>query len=239
MSATKPISSRIAKKQQKKLAQQTALIIFLILILILGFLFLILPNIVRVAFNVLDGDVITNSTDDIPPQTPILNAPVEATYSATIKLSGFGEAKSEVVLVLNGNEAEKQIIDDDGTFELETQLTEGENTIATYAIDKAKNESLSSKKYYITLDTQVPSIEIETPENNSRITLRKNQITTVKGTAEPNSKVYIENRLSFADSEGNFSGTYSLTEGDNKITVKAVDKAGNTSELELLVNFAY
>jgi uncharacterized protein YfaP (DUF2135 family) len=239
MPANKPISSRLAKKQQSKLARQTALIIFLIFALILGFLFLVLPNIVRVAFNVLDGDVITNSSDDIPPQTPILNAPVEATHSGEIILSGFGEAKSEIVLVLNGNEAEKQTISDEGTFELEALLTEGENTIATYAIDEAQNESLSSKKYYITLDTQIPTIEIETPENESRVTLRKNQITTVKGITEPNSKVYIGGRLSFANNEGSFAGTYSLAEGDNKILVKAVDKAGNVSELELTINFAY
>jgi len=239
MSANKPIPSRLAKKQQSKLAKQTVLIILLILGLIILFLFFILPNIVKVAFNVLDGDVITTSSDTIPPQTPILNAPVEATYSGTIKLSGFGEAKSEVVLVLNGEELEKKAIADDGTFELEATLTEGDNTITTYAIDEAKNESLSSKKYNIALDTEAPKIEIESPENNAQITLRKNQITEVKGTTEPNSKVYIGNRLSFVDSEGKFSGTYSLNEGENKILVKVIDKAENTSELELTVNFAY
>jgi large repetitive protein len=239
MPTNKPISSRLAKKQQRKLAQQTALIIFLILALILGFLFLILPNIVRVAFNVLDGDVITNSSDDIPPQIPILDAPVEATYSGTIKLTGFGEAKSKIVLVLNGNESDEQTISDEGTFELSADLTEGENSLTTYAIDEAKNESLTSRKYAVTLDTETPTIEIEEPENESRITLRKNQITTVKGLTEPNAKVYIGGRLSFANSDGNFAGTYSLTEGDNKIPVRAVDKAGNELELELTINFAY
>lgn len=239
MPSNKPVSSRLAKKQQKKLAQQTILIIFIIFALILGFLFLVLPNIVRVAFNVLDGDVITNSSDNIPPQVPILNAPVEATHSGSINLSGFGEAKSEVILVLNGEEAEKKIISDEGEFSFEAILTEGENTITTYAIDEAQNESLTSRKYKIILDTQAPTIEIETPENDSRITLRKNQITSVKGITEPNAKVYIGGRLSFANSEGNFAGTFSLKEGENKIQIRSVDKAGNQSELELTINFAY
>lgn len=239
MPVYKPVSSRLAKKQQKKLAQQTVLIIFIIFALILGFLFLVLPNIVRVAFNVLDGDVITNSSDNIPPQIPILNAPVEATHSGSINLSGFGEAKSEVILVLNGEEVEKKTISDEGEFSFDVTLTEGENTITTYAIDEAQNESFTSRKYNIILDTQSPTIEIETPENDSRITLRKNQITAVKGTTEPNAKVYIGGRLSFANSEGNFAGTYSLTEGDNKILIRSVDKAGNQSELELTINFAY
>ncbi|MDH5533857.1 MAG: hypothetical protein OEX81_05550 [Candidatus Pacebacteria bacterium] len=239
MPTNKPVSSRLAKKQQKKLAQQTALIIFVTIVLILGFLFLVLPNIVRVAFNVLDGDVITNSSDNIPPQVPILNAPVEATHSASIKISGFGEAKSEVILVLNGEEVEKKTISDEGEFSFETSLTEGENTITTYAIDESQNESLTSRKYNIILDTESPTIEIETPEDGSSITLRKNQITSVKGITEPNAKVYIGGRLSFANSEGNFAGTYSLIEGENKISIRSVDKAGNQSELELTVNFAY
>ena len=239
MPANKPVSSRLAKKQQKKLAQQTIIIIFIIFALILGFLFLVLPNIVRVAFNVLDGDVITNSSDNIPPQVPILNAPVEATHSGTINLSGFGEAKSEIILILNGEETETKTISDEGEFSFDATLTEGENTITTYAIDEAKNESLTSRKFNITLDTEVPTIEIETPENDSRITLRKNQITSVKGITEPNAKVYIGERLSFANSDGNFAGTYSLKEGENKISIRAIDKAGNQSELELTINFAY
>ncbi|NCN87464.1 MAG: hypothetical protein GW941_01060 [Candidatus Pacebacteria bacterium] len=239
MKTSKPISSRLAKKEHRKLAQQTAIIIFVILALILGFLFLILPNIVRVAFNVLDGDVITNSSDDIPPQVPILDAPVEATYSGTIKLTGYGEAKSEVILVLNGDEADKKIITDEGTFELDAELTEGENSITTYSVDEAKNESLTSKKYSITLDKELPTIQIEEPENESTITLRKNQITTIKGLTEPNARVFISGRLSVANSEGNFTGTYSLQEGENKILIKAIDKAGNESESELTVNFAY
>jgi hypothetical protein len=239
MPSNKPVSSRLAKKQQKKLAQQTALIIFIIFVLILGFLFLVLPNIVRVAFNVLDGDVITNSSDNIPPQIPILNAPVEATHSGSINLSGFGEAKSEVILVLNGEEAERKTISEEGEFSFDAKLTEGENTITTYAIDEAQNESLTSRKYDIILDTELPTIEIETPEDESRITLRKNQITSIKGITEPNAKVYIGGRLSFANSEGNFAGTYSLKEGENKISIRSVDKAGNQSELELTINFAY
>lgn len=239
MKNSKHISSRLAKKQQRKLAKQTAIIIFITLALIIGFLFLVLPNIVRVAFNVLDGDVITQATDDIPPQVPILDAPVEATYSGTIKITGYGEAESEIILVLNGNESDKQIISEQGTFELNAELTEGENSITTYSVDEAKNESLTSKKYSVVLDTENPTIEISEPENGSTITLRKNQITTIKGITEPNAKIFINGRLSYADSEGNFSGTYTLEEGENKVLVKAVDKAENESETELTLNFAY
>lgn len=233
------MTSRLAKKQQRKMAQQTAIILFLILALILGFLFFILPNIVRVAFNVLDGDVVTENSDTIPPQIPILEAPVEATFSGTVKLKGYGEPKSTIKLVLNGEESDEQTVSDEGDFELTAELTEGENSITAYAIDEAENESLTSKKYTVILDTENPTIEIEEPVDGSRITLRKNQITTVKGVTEPNAKVFIGGRLSFANSEGSFAGTYSLQEGDNEIEIRAIDKAGNETTQKLTVNFAY
>ncbi len=239
MTYEKPVTSRLAKKEQKKLITQTALMFGLVVFLILAFLFFVLPNIVRVAFNVLDSDPIAKSEDTIPPQVPILAAPVEATYSAQVNLSGYGEAKSEIILVLNGNEADKKNIADDGTFSFDVTLTEGENSLATFSRDAAQNESVLSKKYTVVLDVTAPTIEIESPKDGDRITLRKNQITTIKGKTEPKARVFIDSRLVLADAEGNFQGSYNLQEGDNKIVIKATDAAGNQTEKELTVNFAY
>jgi len=239
MTYEKPVTSRLAKKEQKNLITQTALMFGLVVFLILAFLFFVLPNIVRIAFNVLDSDPIAKSEDTIPPQVPILSAPVEATYSAQVSLSGYGEAKSEIILVLNGNEADKKTIADDGTFSFDVTLTEGENSLATFSKDTAQNESVLSKKYTVVLDVTTPTIEIESPKDGDRITLRKNQITTIKGKTEPKARVFIDSRLVLADAEGNFQGSYNLQEGDNKIIIKATDAAGNQTEKELTVNFAY
>lgn len=235
----KPVPSRLAKKEQKKLMTQTALTLSLVVVIILVFLFFVLPNIVRVAFNVLDADPIAKSEDILPPQVPILEAPVEATFSSQIKLSGYGEAKSEIILIVNGNEADKKMIAEDGTFSFDVNLTDGENTITTFSKDEAQNESSTSKKFVIILDTTTPTIEIESPQDGERITLRKNQITTIKGKTEPRAKVFIDSRLVLADQEGNFQGSYNLQEGDNKIIIRAIDLAGNQSESALLINFAY
>lgn len=239
MSYEKPVTSRLAKKEQRKLMTQTALTIGLIVIIILAFLFLVLPNIVRIAFNVLDSDPIVQSQDSLPPQVPILEAPVEATHTAQIKLSGFGEAKSDVVLVVNGNEAETKKITDDGTFSFDVNLTDGENNISAFSRDEAKNESTNSKSYTVLLDTTTPTIGVESPLDGERITLRKNQIVTIKGVTEPKARVFIDSRLVSADFEGKFQGTYNLQEGDNKIKIKAIDQAGNQGEIELTLNFSY
>jgi uncharacterized protein YfaP (DUF2135 family) len=239
MKRRQPITPRLAKKEQKKLARQTALIFIFTLFLLGGFIFFVLPNVVRVAFNVLDSDPIAGLGDTVPPQIPILSAPVNATHSAEIKISGFGEAGSEVVLVLSGEEADKQQIDEEGKFEFMVELTEGENSIATYAIDEAKNESIASKSYSVLLDSEAPTLEIESPEAGSTITLRKNQLTTIKGKTESKAKVYVGGKLTFADFEGAFSTTYNLSEGENKIEIEARDSAGNMTKQELVVNFSY
>jgi len=239
MKRKQPLTPRLAKKEQKRLARQTALIFIFTLLLLGGFVFFALPNVVRVAFNVLDSDPVAGLGDTIPPQIPILSAPVSATHSAQIKISGFGEAGSEVVLVLSGEETDKQQIDEEGQFEFMVELTEGENSITTYAIDEADNESIASKSYSVLLDSEAPTLEIESPEAGSTITLRKNQLTTIAGKTEPKAKVYVGGKLTFANADGEFSTTYNLSEGENKIEIRAQDSAGNLTKQELIVNFAY
>lgn len=239
MNRRQPLTPRLARKEQKRLARQTALIFIFTLLLVGGFVFFALPNVVRVAFNVLDSDPVSELEDIIPPQIPILSAPVTATHSAQIKISGFGEANSKVVLVLSGEEVDEQQIDEEGQFEFIVELTEGENSIATYAVDEAQNESIVSKRYFVLLDSQAPTLEIESPEADSTITLRKNQLTTIVGKTEPGAKVYVGGKLTFAGENGSFSTTYNLSEGENKIEIKAQDSAGNTTQQELVVNFAY
>lgn len=239
MSYQPSVPSRLAKKEQRKLVTQTAVTFALVVVLILAFLFLVLPNIVRVAFNVLDADPVAKSEDTIPPQVPILSAPPEATFSAQVVLSGYGEAKSEIILVLNGTNSETKTIGDDGTFSFNVTLTPGENTVTTFSRDEADNESSPSKKFVIVSDTEIPTITIESPKDGERITLRKNQIVTIKGLTEPRARVFLDSRLVLADSAGNFTGTYTLQEGDNKIKIRSIDPAGNQGEIELTLNFAY
>lgn len=239
MNRQRPITSRLAKREQKKLARQTMLITGTTIVLVLLFIFFVLPNVVRVAFNVLDGDTIGQQSDTIPPQIPIISAPVAATNSATIKINGFGEAKSKVILVHNNEEVDERIISDEGEFEFELTLDEGENSVSAFSVDVSENESLSSKQYTIVYDNQDPTIDITSHEDGSTVTLRRNKLTTITGTTEPRAKVFVDGRLNLADSEGKFSGTYNLAEGENKIKIVAQDEAGNTTEMELTLHFQF
>ena len=230
-------SSRLARKEEKKLLKQTLLIGGGAVVLFLLFLFFIMPQVVRLAAGVLDGGALGEPEDTIPPQVPIVAAPVSATFSAQLALSGVGEPKAEVVVVVNSAELERTAIDDNGEFKVEVPLTEGENAITLHSVDEAGNESTQSQTYRVILDTEAPTIAVEQPQDGQTIELRKNQVTDIVGTTEPNAQVSINDRLVYANAAGKFTLRYQLQEGENILTIKATDQAGNQAETKLTVIF--
>lgn len=232
--------SRISRKQQQKIVRQTALIIAITISLLATFIFFIIPQFIRLADGFLNGSgSLIEEQDQVPPQTPVLAAPVAATNSASLPITGFGEAGSKVVLVVNGERLEDANINDRGEFKFTVPLTEGENELAVFGIDEAENESVQTREYRVLLDTQAPQIELESPRDGDNIELRKNQITTIKGTTESKAKVFINDRLVYAKSDGSFSMSFKLEEGENKLKFRVEDRSGNVSEKEIAVNFRF
>jgi len=228
----------LIKKEEKKMRQQTLLYIFFGLVLMALFIFLIVPNLIRLFFAILGDDTQLDIGDDVPPQVPILaTAPPEATFSAKLNLAGFAEPESTVIFVLNGVELNQTEVNEEGEFEEDLALESGDNELTLYGLDQAGNESLQSKSYQVVLDQEAPGLEVIKPEADSLIELKKNRNTAIEGVTEPLAKVYLNERLILADSEGNFSSTYYLDEGDNELKFVAIDQAGNQTELEIKVEF--
>jgi hypothetical protein len=234
------VSSRLAKREQKKMTQQTFLIFGLAIVVVIVFIVAVVPGLIRLTGLFLDGDGVTSDFGDtIPPRVPSISSPVTATYSASIKIEGFSEPESEVVLVMNASESNRSEADSDGKFDFVVDLSDEENSLSLYAIDKAGNESNSSRTHKIIFDDTAPTIEIETPSDGQQFELRKNQNITVKGLTEPRSKVFLNDRLIFAKSDGSFSTSLQLSEGDNELKIKVVDQAGNETEQVLNVKFRF
>lgn len=236
---TNRVSSRLARKEQKKLTRQTYGFIFLAIVILLFFIFVLLPGGVRLFFSILDSNTGLDTSDTIPPQVPILSSPVDATYSATIRLEGFAEPKSKVVVVLDGEKHSEVTVKDDGSFDYDLDLAEGENTFTLYSTDEAENESALTSDYMVLYDNESPIVDIESPENGAVIEAKKNQNLTVTGNTEPGAKLLLNDRLVYVKSDGSFSSTFLLTEGENLLKFDATDKAGNTSQTEIKVEFKY
>lgn len=58
---------------------------------------------------------------------------------------------------------------------------------------------------------------------------------TVKGKTAPGAEVFVNERETVADAQGNFAVTITLDEGDNYIVVSANDQDGNSAEKELTI----
>jgi hypothetical protein len=236
MTAPSRVSSRLVKTERKRLLRQTLVLGGVSILLLLLFVFVVLPGFIRIVNRFLDQPV-WQQVDEIPPQVPQLAAPPAATNSARLVLTGYGEPESDLVVLVNNSRVAKEEITDEGDFEVIIQLEEGENRISTYAVDAAGNESALSREYIILLITTPPSLEINSPEEGKQFEGRQEQEITLEGTTDEQVRVYVNNRLTFPDEEGRFRQTVRLEEGENKIEIKAEDRAGNVTELELIVHF--
>ncbi len=233
------VSSRLAAREQKKLSRQIFIMMAASIIIVLLFIFVILPLVVRLFFQFIDKGSPFEPGDTVPPQAPIIQSPINATNSATLPISGVAEAGSKVVFILNGSQLDEIEANDEGKFKYDLFLSEGENLLGLYSVDAAGNESIKTKNYNILYDSESPILEIEFPQDGQEITLVKNQVIEIKGKTEPGAKVYVNDRLSYPNALGEFKSRYSLSEGENVLKFKAVDKGGNVNEMEVKVGFGF
>ena len=235
------VPSRKIRKEKKKAIAQSIIMIAVAIILFFAFIFVIIPGFFNLFTNFLDSSSPFQETDTIPPQIPIVSAPISATNSAQLKVTGFGEPESFVIFVLNGSKQEKVKIATDGSFEVPITLTEGENVLRAYGVDDAQNESATTKDYVTLFDTTAPILEITEPTDGTKFESRANESVTIQGKTddgETGTRIYINDRVVFPKDDGTFSYTYRLSEGENKLQIKALDRAGNSSELEITYFFS-
>ncbi len=237
MVRTKAVSSRKVRKEKKKALRQSLALLGVSALILLSFIFVIIPGFITGFNSFLDTSNPFQPSDVIPPQVPILSAPVDATFSAQISVVGFGEPESTLIFVLNGEPEPELTIGDDGSFERELQLIEGENTIAAYSIDESGNESEISKSFTTVFDSEPPLLDVSGIEDGLTVETKKNQNFTVSGKTDPGAKVYINGRVSFPTSEGDFSQKFLLNEGENTLTIEAIDKAGNKTSAEKKITY--
>lgn len=231
-------SSRLVKREKNNIQRQTARYLFFGVAILLLFIFVIVPNLIRLFFAIIDRESPFVETDTVPPQVPVLSStPVEATYSATLSLTGFAEANSKVVFLLNSTKSGEVQVDESGAFSHDLALADEENELSIFGIDAANNESLKTQSYLIIRDTEAPFLELEEPKDGQVIELKKNRTLEIKGKTEPNARLFINDRLVLADGEGNFSTNYYLSEGKNELKFIVTDKATNKTERTIEVEF--
>lgn len=168
---------------------------------------------------------------------PVLNIPFEATQSAQIDIKGYGTPNSKVKLFIDDELKQTADVSDNGSFIFkQVILVLGTNNIYGKTIDEKNVESLPSKNLRIIYDNEKPSLNISEPEDGKKIQGGDKKI-KVSGNTEPGVKVYVNDSQVVADKDGNFTAEQQINEGDNIFTIKAVDTASNTTEVQKTVNY--
>lgn len=184
-----------------------------------------------------NSDTITSKvTDTIPPNIPILNNFSDYTNNDNVTLSGSAEPSSKTTLVFNGKKSE-QVADADGKFVFKVKLNSGENDFYLYSTDAAGNESVHTKQYSITLDKEKPNLTIDQPQDGQTFYGSSDQVIEIKGTAETDSTLKVNDKFILINDDGTFDYKYSLQSGENTLSFVETDKAGNETTQELKVNY--
>lgn len=170
-------------------------------------------------------------------QPPVLDPLPTATNSATIRLTGIATTDREIEILINGDFVSKTETTQDGKFEVQSlKLRNGENIItARIKDDDAKSEP--SNEVVIIYDDTSPALEILSPTDNASFSKFDSKI-EVRGKTEADARATVNDSRVVVDSQGNFSYLLGLQDGQNKITVRAVDNAGNQTEVQRTVTYS-
>ena len=231
--------SRLATVEERKnMRRAVSLVVISIGILVLLFFFGI-PLFGRFATFVSDlgksGKAI--STDDkTPPAPPRFNTFSDFTNKDKFDITGNSESGATIKTTLNGNDTET-LADKDGKFTITLSLNSGENSFSAVAIDTSGNVSQKTDDYKITFDNTPPELTVDSPADGAQFIGSKQRQINIQGTTDTEAEVRISDRVVAVDDNGKFQLTTTLTEGENKFIIKAMDKAGNVTEKELVLHF--
>ena len=169
---------------------------------------------------------------------PVLDPLPIATNSATIAVSGKGQAGMTVIVYINDTDTEKTTVDNDGSFSiLSVKLIEGTNTISAKQTDDKKNVSTLSEVFTIVSKKSKPTLDISYPSGNQQIRQEQNSITITGETNDEANTVTINDRFVIVHGDGSFSYDVNIPEGDSVIKIVATDTAGNQVTVERKINY--
>lgn len=232
--------SRLGRLEERKTRKRIALAIFgsiglLVFLGVFGFKIL-------VAFSLFVDRIRGGSKETIETEKSILLPPEfdpirEATNSASISITGHAQPDMFVLLMVNDESQKKLTVDKEGTFHMDNvKLKQGANTISGKTTDDKNNTSGLSDILRVTYKKTKPTIEVSSPDDGATIHGDTPSV-VIFGKTEEGATLTINERFVVISSDGSFSYTLSLSEGEQTYKLVATDIAGNTETMERLIKY--
>lgn len=127
-----------------------------------------------------------------------------------------------VEFVVNGTVVENIDYKDAGTYEYEVPISEGDNNVLTYIIDKDNNRR--STAYAVIKDSVSPEIKCDRNYDGAKT---YNYDVTFNGSVFDYETFTINGKDVKVSGDGVWSYAYELHDGENSVEFRATDKAGN------------
>ncbi|OGE18126.1 hypothetical protein A3F00_04180 [Candidatus Daviesbacteria bacterium RIFCSPHIGHO2_12_FULL_37_11] len=203
--------------------------------------FWILPNLINGLGNIKNfinpnqkkGQDVSENPSFAP---PVLNIPYEATNSSVIEISGFTSPNSRVKIYVDDSLESTTQSDENGSFTAKNvNLNLGTNNIYGKSVDDKDKESLPSKTIRLMFDNEEPILEVSEPEDGHAF--QSERKIKVSGKTEAGVKVFVNDAQAIVASDGSFNLIFNLNDGENILTIKAVDLASNFEEITKKVTF--
>jgi len=239
--------SRSSAEEKKNIKKAVTSIVAAVALLAL-LVFFGIPTIAKFAAFLSDlgkSDQPIEQNDNTPPPPPTLDDLPEYTSEQSIEVKGETESGALVTLIYNSKE-EEVIADNDGDFSINIRLSKGQNLVYVFVKDPAGNESKQTKEHIVVYDKEPPDVNVSSPQDGEEFFGSRQRQVTIEGLTEENATIMIatpetsegDERIVVVDTSGNFSFTTTLVDGDNTFTITAQDRAGNSSEVSLTLQFS-
>ncbi|MFH0863684.1 MAG: Ig-like domain-containing protein [Candidatus Gottesmanbacteria bacterium] len=236
----KNYSSRLNRFEEKNAYRRLFFTIFITITIIFLAIFLGIPGLMRLSIFI--GNLKSNGEvtvqDTTAPYPPRLEASYTATNSANVTISGYAKSGTTIEVFLNGKTLKAFLIGSDGQFIIpNVTLREGENKITARSKDTLGNTSQPSNPLKVLYKNKPPEVKISEPEDGQNFN-DENKSVKVSGQTEIGSTIYINGRLVILQSDGSFSFSLPLNEGENILKIEVTDIAGNQTTIEKKVTYS-
>lgn len=155
-----------------------------------------------------------------------------ATNSARIIVSGTISNYDVLYFYINGSQVKEKKVDSEDFSQEIGDLKKGENTVYVKARANDSKEEKKSQEFTVTYRGDKPKLEVSEPQDNTKTS---NTEIKVAGKTDKDILIKVNDLPVVVDAQGNYQTSVRLKEGDNTITVVAIDDAGNSDTKTLKV----
>ena len=230
--------NRHLERQSKKTLAISILGLILIILVLFKFGIPFIAAIGSISGQVAPAKQSGNASQSTSPQTflapPTLNQTFDATNSAQVEISGSSTTGNQVAIYLNGSLFEKVDLGSDNTFKDNLTLSTGDNIIKAKSVN-GSHESDFSDSITITYKNSPPNLSIDSVHDGDSV---KSSPVNIGGKTDPEDTVTVDGFQAIVDSQGGYSYSLNLQNGDNNVVVDAIDNAGNKTEKTIKVTYS-